>query len=186
MPMWHDAERIFWGGSLAVWDNRALGQASEQATKDGIPLIVVFILSPQDYIAHDRSPRRIDFTLRNLSIIKVSLSTVRVDHLKNQEQFQTSLADLHIPLYTITHTLSRTLPARLLSILRTLNATHLFGNIEYEIDELRRDIKIRDLSKAQGVKPTFLHNKCVVEPGVLTTKEGKPYSASTAFALSLS
>jgi deoxyribodipyrimidine photo-lyase len=34
--------------------------------------VVLFILSPEDYHAHDRSPRRIDFTLRNLRIIKVS------------------------------------------------------------------------------------------------------------------
>ena len=55
-----------------VRDNKALSSASAQAVKDGIPLLALFILSPQDYIAHDRSARRIDFTLRNLQVIKVS------------------------------------------------------------------------------------------------------------------
>jgi deoxyribodipyrimidine photo-lyase len=47
--------------------------ASDQAKKDSIPLIVLFAISPQDYIAHDRSARRIDFTLRNLTLIKASM-----------------------------------------------------------------------------------------------------------------
>lgn len=55
----------------AVADNRALHLASEQAQKDGIPLLVLFVISPQDYEAHDRGPRRIDFMLRNLELLKV-------------------------------------------------------------------------------------------------------------------
>jgi deoxyribodipyrimidine photo-lyase len=58
-------------GDLRVSDNRALCEASVEAKKRDVPLITIFILSPQDYKAHDRSSRRIDFTLRNLEIIKV-------------------------------------------------------------------------------------------------------------------
>lgn len=60
-------------GSSVVTDNRALAAASKQASQDKIPLIVLFLLSPQDYVAHDRSKRRIDFVLRNLSEIKVMI-----------------------------------------------------------------------------------------------------------------
>jgi deoxyribodipyrimidine photo-lyase len=59
---------------ILVHDNRALAQASAQALKDHVPLIVLFVLSPQDYAAHDRSPRRIDFTLRNLCVLRVCLA----------------------------------------------------------------------------------------------------------------
>jgi deoxyribodipyrimidine photo-lyase len=55
-------------------DNRALAQASAQAVKDHVPLLVLFVLSPQDFAAHDRSPRRIDFTLRNLCVLRVGLT----------------------------------------------------------------------------------------------------------------
>lgn len=55
-----------------VSDNRALFMASEKAKEESVPLIILFAISPQDYIAHDRSARRIDFTLRNLAIIKAS------------------------------------------------------------------------------------------------------------------
>lgn len=57
----------------AVRDNRALAHASAQAQKDGVPLLVLFVLSPQDYAAHDRGARRIDFTLRILGNIKVRI-----------------------------------------------------------------------------------------------------------------
>ncbi len=69
--------------SPQVRDNRALSRASEYAKKEGIPLIVLFILSPQDYVAHDRSARRIDFTLRNLFLLKVSIfgPTIIFPHL---------------------------------------------------------------------------------------------------------
>lgn len=54
-----------------VVDNKALSLASQQAERDGVPLLVLFIISPQDYKAHDRAPRRIDFMLRNLYALKV-------------------------------------------------------------------------------------------------------------------
>lgn len=57
---------------LPVRDNRAIAQASAQAQWNGVPLIALHVLSPQDYIAHDRGARRIDFVLRNLQIIRVS------------------------------------------------------------------------------------------------------------------
>lgn len=54
-----------------VVDNRALSQASKRAREADVPLIVLFVISPQDYVAHDRGPRKIDFVLRNLESIKV-------------------------------------------------------------------------------------------------------------------
>ena len=56
---------------MVVVDNRALSQASKRAREVGVPLIVLFVISPQDYVAHDRGPRKIDFVLRNLESVKV-------------------------------------------------------------------------------------------------------------------
>lgn len=128
--------------------------------KNNVPLIALFVISPQDYVAHDRSARRIDFTLRNLHIVK------------------SALAELHIPLHTVTHTPRRTLPNFVVSLLNTLKAKHLFANIEYEVDELRRDIKICELAKPEGIKPTYIHDKCVIEPNIILTKQEKVYTVS--------
>lgn len=141
-----------------------------------MPLIALFIISPQDYTAHDTSPRKIDFTVRNLVKVKVctaeSLCLVKISQTTSQE----SLAVLHIPLYTVTHTPRRTLPDRVITLLQMFNAKQIFGNIEYEVDELRRDIKICELARPLGIKPVFRHDKCVIEPGVVTTKQGKTYT----------
>lgn len=42
---------------LLVSDNHALSLASAQAKKEEVPLIVLFVISPQDYKAHDRGAR---------------------------------------------------------------------------------------------------------------------------------
>ncbi|EGO02195.1 hypothetical protein SERLA73DRAFT_104574 [Serpula lacrymans var. lacrymans S7.3] len=156
---------VYWMrmNDLRIIDNRALAQASARAVSDSVPLIVLFVLSPQDYVAHDRSKRRIDFTLRNLRIIKSSLTL------------------LDIPLYTIMHTTRRTLPERVLSILQSLQTTQLFANIEYELDELRRDIRICQLAKEYKIRPNFVHDKCIIEPGVLETKNGKAYTVYSPY-----
>lgn len=68
---------VFWQRfqDMRIDDNRALSQASQHAHRLGLPLVVLFVISPDEYEAHDRSPRRIDFVLRNLAMLKVSVRT---------------------------------------------------------------------------------------------------------------
>ncbi|KAF8591412.1 DNA photolyase [Ramaria rubella] len=142
---------------MRIIDNRALALASDRAQKLRIPLIVLFIISPQDYKAHDRSPRRIDFALRNLRVLK------------------SSLADLHIPLHIIEHYPRHTLPHRVVSLALEWKSTHIFANIEHEVDELRRDIVTLDLCHQSELRCIFINDKCIVEPGRLKTKQDTPY-----------
>ncbi|KIK42534.1 hypothetical protein CY34DRAFT_23937 [Suillus luteus UH-Slu-Lm8-n1] len=156
---------VYWMrmGDLRISDNKALALASAQAVEDQIPLVVLHVLSPQDYMAHDRSKTRIDFVLRNLSRVK------------------DELAKLNIPLYTITHTPRKTIPTRVISVLQTLQATRLFANIEYEVDELRRDIEVCSLAQNAGIRPTYVHDRCIIEPGVVKTKEGRTYTVYSPY-----
>ncbi|CAA7259870.1 unnamed protein product [Cyclocybe aegerita] len=156
---------VYWMrmADLRIHDNRALSRASDQAQKDGIPLIVLFIISPQDYIAHDRGARRIDFTVRNLALLK------------------TSFSDLHIPLQVVTHIPRKTIPYCALSFCEKYDATTLFANIEYEVDELRRDLEICKLAATKGIQANFFHNKCVIEPGIIVTKQDKAYAVYSPY-----
>ncbi|KIJ20270.1 hypothetical protein PAXINDRAFT_68784 [Paxillus involutus ATCC 200175] len=156
---------VYWMrmGDLRIVDNRALAAASKQAARDKLPLVVLFVLSPQDYLAHDRSKRRIDFVLRNLSEIKVSL------------------AELNIPLHTVSHTIRRTLPSKLISLLESFECTQLFANMEYEVDELRRDLQILALSKEKGIQPHYFQDRCIVDPGVVKTKDGKAHTVYSPY-----
>ncbi|TFK92182.1 hypothetical protein K466DRAFT_582102 [Polyporus arcularius HHB13444] len=149
---------------LRIRDNRALAQASAQAQLSGIPLVVLHVLSPQDFTAHDRSARRIDFTLRNLQVIR------------------SELAKLDIPLNTVSHTPRTNIPAFVVELLQKWNASHLFANIEYEVDELRRDLAVCKLANERGkVACAFVHDKCIVAPGDVRTKEGRGYTVYSPF-----
>lgn len=90
---------------------------------------------------------------------------------------QTRLYDLHVPLYILTHTKRKTLPNLIVKTSLELNATRIFANMEYEVDELRRDLAVVRLARG-GTEPleaTFVADKFIVEPGVLHTKQGKMY-----------
>ncbi|EJD53741.1 hypothetical protein AURDEDRAFT_141740 [Auricularia subglabra TFB-10046 SS5] len=144
---------------LRIFDNRALSQASEHAQALKVPLVSLFIHSPEDYVAHDRGARRIDFVLRNLKLLKKSFDR------------------LNIPFTVLTHATRRSLPDKVLSLVSSdWRAVALFANIEHEVDELRRDIRVLELLRRAHVQCTFVHDRCVVPPGLLETKAGKQYA----------
>jgi len=89
---------------------------------------------------------------------------------------QKSLSDLHIPLFVTSHSPRRVIPSYVLSLCDKYGAHALFANIEYEVDELRRDLEICKLALLCGIQVNLLHNKCVIEPGLVVTKQHKAYS----------
>ncbi|GAA5989946.1 hypothetical protein JCM10908_002389 [Rhodotorula pacifica] len=162
-----DGVVVYWqrNKDLRTVDNTALSYASAVAQDLGLPLLALHIFSPGDYKAHDRGPRRIDFQLRQLAYLKGEF------------------AKHHIPLYTITHNKRKDIPRMLCEKLEEWGAIGLFANIEYEVDELRRDIEVLERTKkaresGQGFagQVEFFKDFCVVSPGELLTKQGKPYS----------
>lgn len=75
------------GGTVLYWmrmkdlrlrDNKALSLASETAQKYGKNLVILHVISPGDFKAHDRAPVRIDFVLRNLALLQVSLGLLHL------------------------------------------------------------------------------------------------------------
>jgi deoxyribodipyrimidine photolyase len=72
-----------------------------------------------------------------------------------------------------------------MNFLQSVNAKHIFGNLEYPVDELRRDLRVCLLAKEQGVKPVFVHDKLIIEPGKLSTLQGKPYTVRSSTLLSI-
>ncbi|TYJ55892.1 hypothetical protein B9479_003415 [Cryptococcus floricola] len=142
---------------LRIEDNTALSKASEKAKELGVPLLVLAVLSPGDYNWHDRSPRRIDFMLRNLRSV------------------QSKLDKLNIPLIVKSYDKRLTIPRKLITdILPSLSTAHLFGNIEYEVDELTRDIKTVELAGKEGIEVKLFHDRLAVPPGRIFTQAGKP------------
>lgn len=144
-----------------IEDNRALAKASElvQSHGSGKHLVALFVLSPGDYRAHDRSPRRIDLMLRQLRIL--------------QKQFED---ELHIPFYVVSQEPRTAVPEKVLQFCKEWGASHVVGNIEHEVDELWRDIKTVELAPKDGIHADFVDDTYVVPPGRVNTKDGRPYS----------
>ncbi|EQK99639.1 hypothetical protein G6O67_007463 [Ophiocordyceps sinensis] len=142
-------------------DNRSLALASEKAKEAGVPLICIYIVSPQDFEAHLTSPVRVDFTLRTLEVLR------------------DDLARLDIPLYVETVAKRKGIPDRILELMEAWGSSHLFANIEYEVDELRREAKmVRDLSD-NGKSFNVVHDSCIVPPGQLRSGSGRQYAVYT-------
>ncbi|KAH8679741.1 putative Deoxyribodipyrimidine photo-lyase [Tricladium varicosporioides] len=143
---------------LRTQDNRALHMASEKAKEKSVPLIAMYVVSPQDFEAHLTSPVRVDFILRTLEVLREDL------------------AKLDIPLYVETVEKRKAIPGRILELLEEWGASHLFTNAEYEVDELRREAKMVRLCLENSIAMDVFPDTCVVSPGELASGTGKQYS----------
>ncbi|KAI2640949.1 deoxyribodipyrimidine photo-lyase [Xylaria nigripes] len=146
---------------LRTTDNRALWEASEKAREAGVPLIGMYIVSPQDFEAHLTAPVRVDFMIRTLHVLKKDL------------------AALDIPLYVETVKKRSDILNRIIELMEEWGASHLFANMEYEVDELRREAKLVRKCAERGLAMEVLHDTCVVPPGELHTGGGKQYAVYT-------
>lgn len=147
---------------LRIQDNIALHNASELAKKEGKPLVGVYLDCPTEYEWHGTSPARVDFILENLRIM------------------QKELKELGIPLVILeAKERSEKVPI-VLKFLKENDVSHIFANFEYEVDEIRRDIKFIRLAK-DDCNMALLHDQTVMEPGKMTTNAGGPMKVFTPY-----
>lgn len=146
---------------LRLHDNRSLYTAYQTAKENQIPLIGLYIVSPEDWTAHLTSPARVDFTLRTL------------------ERLQQDLGELDIPLHMETQEKRKAIPKRIVELCQQWGAKNLYANIEYEVDELRREAKLVRLCADNDINFAPTHDTCVVTPGALASQQGKQYSVYT-------
>lgn len=142
-------------------DNRSLALASAKAKEAGVPLICVYIISPQDFEAHLTAPVRVDFMLRTLSVLR------------------DDLAALDIPLYVETVDKRKDISHRMLELMEEWGSNHLFANMEYEVDELRREARMIRQFAENNMSFEVVHDTCVVPPGELHSGSGKQYAVYT-------
>ncbi|KAI5925041.1 deoxyribodipyrimidine photo-lyase [Camillea tinctor] len=142
-------------------DNRGLCAAGAAARAAGVPLIGLYIVSPQDWAAHAASAARVDFALRSVARLRGDLDA------------------LDIPLHVETVGARGDIPARVAGLARRWGAREVYANMEYEVDELRRDARVVRRCAGEGVRVRVLHDTCVVPPGELKTGAGGQYAVYT-------
>lgn len=143
---------------LRVKDNTGLSLASQLASKRGVGVIGVWIMSPQDWEAHLVSPPKCDFELRSVEVL------------------QKELAELNIPLYIEVVEKRKEVPRRLVELVKSWGAKCATCNLEYEPDELRREEELVKMMLDEGINFEPQHDDCVVPPGNLKTGAGRQYA----------
>ena len=147
---------------LRIHDNKALYHASNLANESKAPLICLYLHCPAELNWHGTSPARVDFVLDNLTIMKQELK------------------DLNIPLVFVEATERKDLVPKVLEFIKSQSISHVFANYEYEIDELRRDIKVAKAAK-DSFKFELFHDQTVIEPLTMLTGSGKPMKVFTPY-----
>jgi deoxyribodipyrimidine photo-lyase len=137
---------------LRTRDNKGLHLASEKAKSKGVPLIAMYLVSPQDFQAHLTSAVRVDFILRTLDVLKAQL------------------AEIDVPLYVEVVEKRKTIPSRIMELCAKWGANHIFCNTEYEVDELRREAALTRDCLQSDIAFTTVPDTCVVSPGELSSK----------------
>ncbi|KAI9653626.1 MAG: hypothetical protein M1821_006973 [Bathelium mastoideum] len=145
-------------------DNRGLAAASQKAKEGKGSLLTMYLFSPKDMDWHGTSPARTDFILQSLQILKDQL----------QEK--------HIPLACITAEERAEKTQAVMDFVAKHDVSHIYANMEYEIDELRRDIKVaKHILGEKDLSFEVLHDQTVVKPGDLKTGSGGPHKVFTPY-----
>ncbi|KAF2150402.1 deoxyribodipyrimidine photo-lyase [Myriangium duriaei CBS 260.36] len=151
---------------LRIEDNRGLHAASQKAGEGKGSLLTMYLFSPEDMEWHGTSPARVDFILETLKLM------------------QQQLAEKNIPLAIVTAEQRSDKVAKVQEFIKNHDISHVYGNYEYEVDELRRDLKLaHQLAEDKEGQTTLqlCHDQTVVEPGTLTTGSGGPHKVFTPY-----
>ncbi|TPX14737.1 uncharacterized protein E0L32_005132 [Thyridium curvatum] len=150
---------------LRAEDNRALMAASRKSKEASAPLVTCFLFSPKDMEWHGTSPVRVDFTLETLRLL------------------QSQLKEMNIPLAILTAESRGDKGPVMLNFLKKHNISHMFANLEYEVDEMRRDISLFERLESDGMDTAFhlFHDQSVVEPGTMKGGAGTPQKVFTPY-----
>ncbi|KAI9298380.1 hypothetical protein K502DRAFT_322810 [Neoconidiobolus thromboides FSU 785] len=161
---------LFWYRTdMRTLDNRALEgavTAVEQYQKDGhqSSLICLFIASIDEWKDHDCSLIKIDFFLRNI------------------RDLQIKLREYNIPLIFKQNNQREEIPNLILELCNKYNIEKLFFNIEYEVNERKRDKKVSELLNGNNIQVIQRHDQCGIPPGEVVAKStNQPYTVYTPF-----
>ncbi|KAI4615418.1 uncharacterized protein J4E87_009096 [Alternaria ethzedia] len=147
---------------LRIQDNTALHHASELAQSARKPLVCFYVNCAADESWHGTSPARVDFMCEGLRIM------------------QKELKELNIPLVFLECEDRKKIVQTAVDWMKKWEISHVFGNLEYEIDEMRRDLKLCQTA-GDGIQVSLYHDQTVVEPGTMLTGAGTPMKVFTPF-----
>jgi deoxyribodipyrimidine photo-lyase len=144
---------------LRIEDQPALSAAAASGSAIGL-----FIISEEQWAAHQDAPVKVDFWLRALKSLSHELAT------------------LNIPLKLLTIQRWKDIPFALLSFAKQQGATSIHCNREYGLNERNRDRASYKLLKEHGIELTGHLGTTLLEPGTIKTGGDSYYRVFTPFA----
>ena len=149
---------IWLRSDLRHYDNTALSAAAKRG-----PTVAVYLISPEQWLAHDDAPCKVDFWLRNLRTLSDSLQ------------------QLNIPLLIRTAPAWDQAPAVLLELCQQLGIQAVHANQEYGINETRRDQEVARTLEAQGIEFHSYLDQLLFQPGSILTQSGSYFQVFSQF-----
>lgn len=150
---------VWFRHDLRLRDNPALFKAAEL----GKGVVATYVHCEAYVRMHTIAPARLDFVRRHLHILVGDLAErnipLRVIHVKKPTDIAPALA----------------------ALAQQVNASHVFFNAEYPLNEINRDLSVNQLLRNQGILVKRCHDRCIVPPGMIRNGQGDPYKVFTAF-----
>ncbi len=151
---------VWFRRDLRVADHTALHHACQFADEG---VVGIFTVSEDQWRQHHDAAVKVDFWLRNLA------------------QLSVKLRKLNIPLLIVKSDTYAECPEAVLEVMQTHDCDALFANREYETYELRRDRAVRELLNEHSLAMSLFHDRVIVPPKDIQTKDGRFYSVYTPY-----
>jgi deoxyribodipyrimidine photo-lyase len=145
---------------LRVDDNPSLFAAQHA----GLPVVALYIATPEQWRLHKDAPIKLDFWRRNLASLEVSLHALGIP-----------LLCMEVPSY-------QQVPALLAELLSLLKIAELHCNAEYPLNERRRDAAVAEVCQQLGVRMQQHLDQVLIEPAALLNKSGQPFKVFTPYS----
>lgn len=143
-------------------DNSGLSAASQLAAKEKLPLVCMYVMCKDDLFAHGVSAFQLEYRLRSLQTL------------------QDELAEKNIPLVYLNVDKRSQYVLAVVEKAKELGISHLFANIEFEVDELRRYTALGHHLVDENICFNPEYDSTLAIPGSIVTKsKGTQFSVFT-------
>ncbi|XOV85626.1 MAG: cryptochrome/photolyase family protein [bacterium] len=149
---------VWFKNDLRVSDHPALAAARDQGQ-----VVACYCMSAVQWRRHDMGDWRLAFQLRTLEALRAQLQR------------------LHIELFIVDAPEFADVPAALIDLSARLQVDAVASIDEYPLNERRRDDAVEQALRKAGLQVSRHVGDVVVEPGVLKTGIGDPYTVFTPF-----
>lgn len=148
---------VWFKQDLRIHDNPALHSACK-ASKNGV--IGLYLITPNMWKTHDDARIKIEFWRQNLAFLKNDLEKI------------------NIPLIVIT---TNNTAETIEHVIIEHNIKKVFFNKNFEPNEKKRDHLVCERLAEKDIGCELFLDQCILEPGSLLNKQGKPYTIFTPF-----